>query len=93
MKITYVKFSNDIEPIIELDEYDKFWLEKMFGNNLPDDIEEVEISFYKEKNYYLPIFDDKEPDYVGVFSIDEIKNIIENSKRRNKKYYVEVEYQ
>jgi len=94
MKIIYVKFSKDIEPIIELDEYDKFWLKEMFGDNLPDETEEVEINFYKEKDYYLPIFDkNKEPDYIGVFSIEEIKDIIENSKKRNKKYYVEVKYQ
>jgi len=41
----------------------------------------------------LPIFDDKEPDYIGVFPIEKIKDIIENSKKRNKKYYIEVEYQ
>jgi len=94
MKIIYVKFSKDIEPIIELDEYDKFWLKEMFGDNLPDETEEVEINFYKEKDYYLPIFDkNKEPDYIGVFSIEEIKDIIENSKKRNKKYNIEVKYQ
>jgi len=94
MKIIYVKFSKDIEPVIELDEYDKFWLKEMFGNNFSDETGEVEINFYKEKDYYLPIFDeDKEPDYIGVFSIEEIKDIIENSKKRNKKYYVEVKYQ
>jgi len=94
MKIIYVKFSKDIEPVIELDEYDKFWLKEMFGDNLIDDTEEVEINFYKEKDYYLPIFDeDKEPDYIGVFSIEEIKDIVENSKKRNKRYYIEVKYQ
>ena len=94
MKIIYVKFSKDIEPVIELDEYDKFWLKEMFGDNFSDETGEVEINFYKEKDYYLPIFDeDKEPDYIGVFSIEEIKDIIENSKKRNKKYYVEVKYQ
>jgi len=93
MKIIYVKFSKDIEPVIELDEYDKFWLKEMFGDNFSDETGEVEINFYKEKDYYLPIFDeDKEPDYIGVFSIDEIKDIIENSKKRNKKYYIEVKY-
>jgi len=94
MKIIYVKFSKDIEPVIELDEYDKFWLKEMFGDNFSDETGEVEINFYKEKDYYLPIFDeDKEPDYIGVFSIEEIKDIIKNSKKRNKKYYVEVKYQ
>jgi len=94
MKVIYVKFSKDIEPVIELDEYDKFWLKEMFGDNLPDETEEVEINFYKEKDYYLPIFDeDKEPDYIGVFSVEEIKDIIKNSKKRNKKYYIEVKYQ
>jgi len=94
MKIIYVKFSKDIEPVIELDEYDKFWLKEMFGDNLIDDTEEVEMNFYKEKDYYLPIFDeDKEPDYIGVFSIEEIKDIVENSKKRNKRYYIEVKYQ
>ena len=94
MKIIYVKFSKDIEPIIELDEYDKFWLKEMVGDNFSDETGEVEINFYKEKDYYLPIFDkNKEPDYIGVFSIEEIKDIIENSKKRNKKYYVEVKYQ
>jgi len=93
MKIIYVKFSKDIEPIIELDEYDKFWLKEMVGDNFSDETEEVEINFYKEKDYYLPIFnEDREPDYIGVFSIEEIKDIIENSKKRNKKYYVEVKY-
>jgi len=94
MKIIYVKFSKDIEPVIELDEYDKFWLKEMFGDNFSDETGEVEINFYKEKDYYLPIFDeDKEPDYIGVFSVEEIKDIIKNSKKRNKKYYVEVKYQ
>jgi len=94
MKIIYVKFSKDIEPIIELDEYDKFWLKEMVGDNFSNEIGEVEINFYKEKDYYLPIFDEnKEPDYIGVFSIEEIKDIIKNSKKRNKKYYIEVEYQ
>jgi len=94
MKIIYVKFSKDIEPVIELDEYDKFWLKEMFDNNFSDKTGEVEINFYKEKDCYLPIFDeDKEPDYIGVFSIEEIKDIIENSKKRNKKYYIEVKYQ
>jgi len=94
MKIIYVKFSKDIEPVIELDEYDKFWLKEMFGDNFSDETGEVEINFYKEKDYYLPIFDeDKEPNYIGVFSIEEIKDIIKNSKKRNKKYYVEVKYQ
>jgi len=94
MKIIYVKFSKDIEPVIELDEYDKFWLKEMFGNNFSDETGEVEINFYKEKDYYLPIFDeDKEPDYIGMFSVEGIKDIIKNSKKRNKKYYVDVKYQ
>jgi len=94
MKIIYVKSGKDIEPVIELDEYDKFWLKEMFSDNFSNEIGEVEINFYKEKDYYLPIFDEnKEPDYIGVFSIEEIKDIIENSKKRNKKYYVEVKYQ
>ncbi len=91
MRITYVKFSNDIEPVVELDEYDKFWLKQMFKNlkKLP---EEIEINFYKEKDYYIPIFpnENKNPDYIGIFSREEIIDIIKNSKKRNKKFYFEI---
>jgi len=88
MKIIYV----DDEVVIELDNKDKWWLKKYFNDDeLSDEDGEVEINFIKKGDIYIPDKDAVEVDYIGIFSVEEIRDIIKNSKSKiRNRYHVEI---
>jgi len=99
MVVYLSNFKDSREITVELQPKDKWWLKKLIEyKKINIDTEtEIEVEFFfdkkdKEKIYPIPILDDKtQPEYIEIFPIEVIEEILKANSRAKNFYYQIIE--